>query len=289
MPLVMTEPTQAPARTAATRPILVFGGGGFVGTALVRLLENSAGVVAPPSAEVDVRDEAALRACIADVDPGAVINLAAVNPGQGDDERMTRVNVEGAAAVAAASGGRRLVHVSSDMVLDGLDAPYLDDAVAAPTQHYGRTKALGEQCVLAVHENAVVVRTSLVFDPALMDRGTRAFAERLARAEPCRLFVDERRSVVCRTQLVAALAELTEHPVRGLLNVAGADGVTRYEYGVALLEHFDVPGRETVETARARELAPHRPPDLTLDIGRASALLRTPLRSFHETLAAGGG
>jgi len=274
---------------SGTHPtVLVFGGGGWVGQVLVPRLARRFTVISPTSAEVDVSDETAVAGAVVASRPAAVVNLAARNPGSGDDAAMQAVNVVGARNVARAAreAGARLVHVSSDLVLDGTSPPYGDDAAANPVNAYGRSKAAGETAVLESLADVVVVRTSLIFDPGRMDRSTAGFAERLRTGQSCRLFVDEMRCPVARGTLCAALEELITSDARGVLNVCGTEALSRYTFGVRLLGWFGVAGLEAVERARAVDLAVLRPLDLTLDTSRALDLLSTPLRSVEEELTA---
>ena len=88
--------------------------------------------------------------------------------------------------------------------------------------------------------------------------------------------------------LAEALARLLDTDLSGTLNVAGREAVTRHTWGVRLLEHFDVPGREQVEAVRAADLeaagAAPRPRDLTLDVSRAEARLALRLPGLGEVL-----
>ncbi len=269
--------------------VLVFGGGGWVGRALVEALRRAGRrVVAPTSRDIDVAHADAVAHAFADVRPDAVVNAAAANTGTSDESSLDRVNVVGARNVAAAAArvGARLVHVSTDLVLDGRSPPYRDDAPANPVNAYGRSKAAGESAVLAACPHAVVVRAPHVYDPSMPDPFLRTCIEKLGRGEPCRLFVDEIRCPVARPALAAALAELASIDVSGTLNVAGAEALSRFDYGTLLLEHFRAPNRGRVERARAADLASPRPLDLTLDVSMARTLLATPLLGVRETLHA---
>lgn len=271
------------------RRVLVLGGSGWLGTAVVPAFAARFETAAPRHGEVDVADEAAVARAIDAHGAGTVVNLAACNAGAPDE--LHRVNALGAGCVARAARtrGARLVHMSTDLVLDGREAPYGDDAPARPVNAYGRSKAAGETAVRAEDAGALVLRTSLVFDAAAPDRFTRSVLERLARGEPAALFVDEVRCPIARTRLADVLAELVERPdVSGTLNVAGTQALTRAAFAMRLLRRFGAARLDLVREARAADAPEPRPLDLTLDVSRARALLRTPLVGVDEELGAAG-
>jgi dTDP-4-dehydrorhamnose reductase len=267
--------------------VLLFGGRGWVGQALAPAL-RAAGhdVTAPRHDACDIAVAADADRIVADVRPDAIVNAAAANTGTADESVLRSVNVDGArhVAVAARRAGARLVHVSTDLVLDGRSPPYSDDARACPVNAYGRTKAAGEAAVLAACPGAVVVRASHVFDPATPDPSLAGFIARLSAGEPCRLYVDEIRCPIARTVLAAALAELVSLDVAGTLNVAGTEPLSRFDYGTLLLDHFRAANRDRVERARAADLAEPRPLDLTLDVSKARSILATPLGRVRDAL-----
>ena len=186
---------------------------------------------------------------------------------QGEDEWST--NVDGSAAVARAARGRRLVHVSSDVVFDGLRGRYREEDAPAPVNSYGRSKAEAERRVAQLHDGPLIVRTSLIYGGA--EPGPQ---ERLAR-EGTRFFVDELRSPVHVGDLADALLELVALDVTGPLHVAGADDVSRYDFAKLL-------GAGEIEAAHT---TPDRAPNVTLDSSRGQALLKTRLRGVYETLS----
>ncbi len=285
----MNDAGYSAAMPDASERVLVVGGGGFLGRALVAQLGGSWAVDAPSSAELDIAEPGAVARWMAVRPAVAVLNAACRQPGSPASD-LERVNVIGADAVARAAheANARLIHMSTDVVLDGRHAPYADDAAACPVNSYGRSKAAGEAAVLAAHRAAVCVRTSLIWDPNEMDRSTVSFAERLARGESCRLFTDEVRCPISRVTLAAALCELVGLSVRGTLNVAGAEALTREAFGRMMLQHFAVDGADRVESGRAADLPSRpgeaRPADLTLDVSLASRMLSTPLHGVTDEL-----
>ena len=147
--------------------VLVTGGRGMLGQDLLPALAAH-DVTAPGRADLDITDEAAVRAAVAGHD--VVVNLAAytaVDAAEEHEEEARAINATGAGilARAAAEAGARIVHVSTDYVFDGSAAsPYPEDAPHAPVSAYGRTKAEGERLVLEGHpEGASVVRTAWLY------------------------------------------------------------------------------------------------------------------------------
>jgi dTDP-4-dehydrorhamnose reductase len=186
------------------------------------------------------------------------------------------VNVVGTQLLAQAVrdlGDCRLVHVSTDMVHDGRQAPYADDHPASPLSAYGRSKARGEDVVLAACPDAAVVRTSLIYGLAHMDRGTAGFADTLGGGGALVLFEDVWRQPVWVDSLAAALVDLVlDRPqVAGRLNVTGRQVLSRAGFGHRLLDYWRVPGRDRVSGGTAAGLA-DVPLDLRLRLDRADAL-----------------
>lgn len=211
-----------------------------------------------------MRDAAAVREAAIGAD--AIVHTAYR---QGGPDAWS-TNVEGSAAVAAAAAGRRLVHLSSDLVFDGTRGRYAEDDRPAPVGAYGRSKAEAERRVAALHPGATIVRTSLIYGGA--EPGPQ---ERLAR-EGTRFFVDEIRSPVQVGDLAEAILELLALDLPGPLHVGGADDVSRYDF--ALLLGAD-PGR--IERART---TPGRAADVSLRSSRARALLSTRVRGVRGVL-----
>lgn len=175
--------------------VLVTGGGGFVGGAIVRRLlargdtVRSFGRSPQPELSIagvevvcgDLADAAAVRAAVADVD--VVFHVAAKAGVWGPWESYFQPNVVGTKNVVAAcqaEGVGRLVYTSTPSVVfngkpirgGGPEMPYGSNWLC----HYAQTKALAEEVALSANSDAlqvVALRPHLVFgpgDPHLLPR-----------------------------------------------------------------------------------------------------------------------
>ncbi|MGO9700492.1 MAG: complex I NDUFA9 subunit family protein [Xanthobacteraceae bacterium] len=152
--------------------VTVFGGSGFLGRHVVRALANRnyrirvavrhpelTGYLQPlgrvgqiHAVQANVRFPQSIETAVRDAD--VVINLVGILFERGR-QRFDAVQAEGAGAVAQAANavGARLFHVSAI----GADENSVSD--------YARSKAVGEQLVLAAQPQAIITRPSIVFGP----------------------------------------------------------------------------------------------------------------------------
>jgi dTDP-4-dehydrorhamnose reductase len=256
--------------------LLVTGATGFLGRELVARARAAGhevvgtGFAHESDVALDVRNAADVNRLLGDVRPDAVVHTAYVQNGPG----AWAVTVEGAGHVAraAASHGRRLVHLSTDVVFGGRKgSPYVEEDVPSPVTDYGRAKAEAERMVAAAHPGALLVRTSLIYGGP----GHTPSKHELAADDVANVFYeDEIRSPVQVGDLADALLELLPLDVAGPLHVAGPDGVSRAEFASLL----------AARPVRSTAAPPDRPLDCRLDSSRAAAMIRTPLRGVRTVL-----
>ena len=198
-------------------------------------------VVALARSELDVTDAAAVRRAIAEAAPAAVINCAAwtdVDGAEAEEDAAAAVNGAGAGHVAAAAcaAGALVVHVSTDYVFDGTATePYTESADVAPQSAYGRTKLAGERAVAESAPRSAIVRASWLFGA-----GGRNFVDTMLKLGAERdevTVVDDQ--VGCPTftgHLAAALVEIAERGLTGLLHVAGGGECSWHDLATAAYE-----------------------------------------------------
>jgi dTDP-4-dehydrorhamnose reductase len=231
---------------------------------------------------LDITDHGAVARLMADVRPDAVVHTAFHQRGP----QVWAVNANGAAAVALAvrTVGARLIHMSSDAIFDGTAAPYTETDDPSPLNLYAASKAAAETAVRALVPDAVLIRTSLIIDDDPIDNHSRMVLDIANGTRSDALFTDEIRCPIAAVDLAAAIVELLDLPVAGILNVAGADAVSRHELGLLIARRYGV----APEAVRGTSLAAsglNRPPDARLDLELARRILKTRLRGVRAFLA----
>lgn len=267
--------------------LLITGASGYLGAELGRRAPDAVGTylgnARPGAVRLDVCEADAVAALFRELRPDAVVHTAYRESGDGAE----RVNVDGSRNVARAAMevGARVVHVSTDLVFDGgLGRPYTEDDEPRPVMDYGRQKLAAEHAVRDASPGALIARTSLIYGGAEPSRHERAALEAAGGRASIRFFSDELRSPVQVADLAAALLELAGSDVSGVLHVAGADDMDRYEFA-RLVVAAAGGDAASLESTLAAEHATPRPLDCRLDSSRARALLRTRLRGVTEVLA----
>lgn len=224
--------------------------------------------------------------------PDRVIHTAAIARTEAchrDPEAAHRVNVIGTEKLAAACGARRipLIFLSTDMVFNGKNPPYAEQALPNPETVYGRTKLAAEEAVRARHPDATIVRANLVYGHGI-GWGT-SFSEwiriSLKKNGSIELFEDQYRSPISVRNLVDVLLEMCESPPRRLLHVSGPDRVSRRHFGQALARTLGI----DPDTIRANRLQDHPsdieyPIDTSYDIALARSTIKTELLGIEPGL-----
>jgi dTDP-4-dehydrorhamnose reductase len=128
-----------------------------------------------------------------------------------------------------------------------------------------------------------VVRTSLIYGGAKPGPTERMVLDALAGRADVAFFEDELRSPVDRGDLAAALLELAQLPLRGVLHLAGPDPASRLEFArLIAARHGADPSR--LRAGRSAGQAVRRPLDCVLDSSRAYGLLSSRVRGVRAVL-----
>ncbi|KAB8123268.1 dTDP-4-dehydrorhamnose reductase [Komagataeibacter medellinensis] len=147
--------------------ILVTGGTGQLACALAA----HAGVTRVGRPDIDFDRPDTIDTILRVNCPAFVVNAAAwtaVDAAETHVEAAERANHTGPARMAALCRELNItfIHISTDYVFSGdKGAPYVETDPVDPRSVYGRTKAEGEQAVLAANPDSIILRTAWVYSP----------------------------------------------------------------------------------------------------------------------------
>ena len=104
--------------------------------------------------------------------------------------------------------GIRFIHLSTDHVFNGGQAPYDESHPRCPLTEYGKVKAQAEELIRSLNPHSTIVRTSILYDLFSPDRTFQRILDAETKGEPIGLFTDEIRSPVWVENMADALLEL---------------------------------------------------------------------------------
>jgi dTDP-4-dehydrorhamnose reductase len=243
--------------------LLMTGANGQLGSALRRVLSQE-DLTLKDLPEFDLADPAS-ESQIREAKPDIILHVGAytnVDQAEREPERAYAVNAQGTRRVAQAAQAAkaRLIYVSTDYVFDGTKTtPYDEQDTPHPLNHYGRSKYEGEQAVLTLCPNGLVVRTAWLFGhegPNFVKTIMRVAQER-----PVLEVVDDQRG--CPTyaeDLAQALSQLALSDLRGICHVTNSGHCSWYEFAQAIVRLTGAAAAvRPISTAQAARLA-KRPP-----------------------------
>lgn len=149
--------------------LVIVGAAGRLGAALLKSYSQTHDVVGLTRKELNLADSESIQRALEPLEydrlilPGA---LTAVDYCETHEDEAFAVNADGPKLIAeiSAEKGAHVTYISTDFVFDGLAThAYTEDAIARPLSVYGASKLEGEENVLGVSKDNLVVRLSWLY------------------------------------------------------------------------------------------------------------------------------
>jgi dTDP-4-dehydrorhamnose reductase len=249
------------------------------------LLPGIAAAAADLTNAPDVRDR------IRRLAPALVVNAAGltnVEQCETDPALARALNVDVAVTLARAAGdaGARFVHISTDHLTDGSGQMRRESDPVTSLNVYARTKWEAEQRVLEAYPSALVVRTNFFgWGPPYRPSFSDWILEALRHERPLAMFDDVYFTPILINDLAGAILNASDAGLSGVFNIAGADRLSKYEFGCRVARVF---GFDPAEIARvsvaAHPFRARRPSDMSLDSSRVERALGAPMPSVNDGL-----
>ncbi len=276
--------------------ILVTGGNGRLGSALVRELSSTHEVIAlhgnnsEGGVFVDITRWDEVRNAITHFAPQLVIHTAAwtdVDSCARDPQRAILVNGLGTHYLAAATGANHIpmIYISSNEVFDGKgNTPYSEYHPTQPANPYGYSKWVGELALMRHNSQFTIVRTAWLFA-----HGGKNFVQTILNAaragRELRVTCDEIGNPTYNDDLAQAIVALVERGCPGIYHLTNSGTASRYDFARTILDTVGLTDMPIQRISLKEWNRPSNPPPYAPLANQAAATLGISLRSWQEAVS----
>ncbi|AUT02137.1 NAD(P)-dependent oxidoreductase [Nostoc sp. CENA543] len=284
------------------KKLLITGASGFLGWHLCQIAQENWEVygtyyshdIEIPGIKLiklNLTNFAEIKQAFSEIKPDAVIHTAASsqpNFCQLHPEESYTINVTASCNIAGLCADYQIpcAFTSTDLVFDGLNAPYQETDATCPVNIYGEQKVMAEIGMLERYPMTAVCRMPLMFGNATPTANSfiQPFIDILKQEKELKLFTDEFRTPTSANTAARGLL-LALAKVNGIIHLGGKERISRYDFGRILVEVFQLPatGLKGCLQTDVKMAAP-RPKDVSLNSYQAFKLGYKPL-SIKEELA----
>ena len=283
------------------KKLLITGSSGFLGWHLCQLAKkewdvygtyfsHSLEIPETKLVKLDLTDFGELRRVFREIQPAAVIHTAAQsqpNYCQTHVQESLFINVTASLNIAKLCADNSIPYVftSTDLVFDGLKGNYQETDSVNPVNIYGEHKAMAEVEILKQYPQAAICRMPLMFGNATPTATSflQSFIKTLREGKELKLFTDEFRTPVNVNTAAEGLL-LALEKVQGIIHLGGKEKISRYDFGLLLVEIFEIPhAKIQASLQKDVKMAAPRPSDVSLDSSKAFELGYSP-SSLQEQL-----
>ena len=238
--------------------ILITGSNGLLGSNLVRYFSSdnryevfSTSLSPSYTSQIDnfirgdLMDAIFVDHLISDIKPDVIINtVSLVNIDKcEDDPRLAHLlTVKTAENVAKSDRltGTRLIYISTDHLFNGSKSCYSENDRPEPVNVYGKVKLEAESKTYDIHPDTAIIRTNFYgwshihHPPTFGEWVFNSLDQRI----PITLFTDYYFTPIEVTYLAEALEKVINSELTGIINIAGSQRCSKYEFGIALADIF---------------------------------------------------
>ncbi|EGQ7993265.1 sugar nucleotide-binding protein [Vibrio vulnificus] len=137
----------------------------------------------------------------------------------------------------------KLVHISTNAVYDGQNAPYSESCACEPVNFYGRCKLDADNYIEMNMHNYAIARPITVYGPKLKtqrDNPVSFIVKKITAKEELRLVDDNIVNMIHVDDLSSAICKLSMEDYKGIFNLSGDVSECRYDLGVRICRVMNV-------------------------------------------------
>jgi len=228
---------------------------------------------------------------LSEIKPNLVIHtvgLTNIETCEKNPQLAEYINVKLATNVAAVSKQLdiKFVFISTDQLFEGKASMCNEMETVVPLNIYGSTKAKAEREILAIHQEAMIIRTNFYgWGTTYRNSFSDFIYYKLKNKQPVQLFFD----VFYTPILIEKLAEIIDKLVAlnsyGIFNIVSDDRISKFNFGIILADvfGFDHSLISPVSINTRNDLV-MRPSDMSLNNEKATNLVGIPFGKVNSHL-----
>ena len=282
--------------------VLIIGGSGLMGSALVGLFPNAyftfnrTEMNIPNSFKLDISEQQALELLLGKVRPETVIVTAAmtgVDMCELDPEMAYRINALPFYTIVKylSKLGGRIIQVSTDYVFSGEAGRYREYDKREPINVYGKSKMKAEDIIIDSGIYYTIIRTSGIFGARESSGKVNFFLwvyRSLLNGKEISIVKDQYYSPTLNTNLAEAISEIYDNGTDGVLHFSSIDRISRYDFALRIADAFALKS-DLIRPVSMNEIGwtAKRPRDSSLSVEKSATLLKKkPLKVEEEIILA---
>jgi len=165
---------------------------------------------------------------------------------------------------------KKLIHLSTNAVYDGNNAPYNENSACKPVNYYGKTKLEADEFLLSFNDERVMVVRPITLYGKLVKGGRHnpvsLIINSIQKKQRIKLVNDVTVNILYVVDLIRAIEKLILIDFYGLINISGDEIFSRFSLGIKVAEILNN-GLKLIEEVSSSEFktVARRPLDTTFD------------------------
>jgi len=241
--------------------------------------------------KLDLTDQDEIKSVLNKIQPDKIIHLAAmtnVDLCETQQDLAMKINAVATEILGteASKLGAFFVYVSTDYIFDGKQGMKKENDIPNPLGFYGKSKLEGELALNRISSPYAIARTSTPFG---LHKTKKSFPiwvkESLESKKEIHVLTDQFTSPTYVPNLSKMLIEIATREIVGIIHVAGASRISRYNLAELVSDQFSL-DKKLLIPANISEMTwkAQRPEDSSLDVSWASEILKEKPQPIQQGL-----